>query len=73
MSRPSCRLGWLRERYGHTRGDWATAVGRRLSPAMVAGIARRLLRMPWFAREVVMEKWFLHMKDEAVAVQAGSR
>ncbi len=63
----------LRERYGHTRGDWATAVGRRLSPAMVAGIARRLLRMPWFAREVVMEKWFLHMKDEAVAVQAGSR
>jgi geranylgeranyl reductase family protein len=58
----------LRERYGHTRGDWATAVGRRLSPAMVAGIARYLLRIPWFAREVVMEKWFLHMQDEPVGV-----
>ena len=61
-------VGLLRQRYGHTRGDWATAVGRRLSPRMVAGIARRLLRMPWFAKKVVMEKWFLHMVDEPVAV-----
>jgi flavin-dependent dehydrogenase len=53
----------LRARYGHTRGDWATALGRRLSPAMVAGIARRLLRQQWFARNVVMEKWFLHARD----------
>ena len=66
-------VGLLRQRYGHTRGDWATAVGRRLSPRMVAGIARRLLRMPWFAREVVMEKWFLHMADEAVARGVGSQ
>ncbi|HEV2114558.1 MAG TPA: NAD(P)/FAD-dependent oxidoreductase [Terriglobales bacterium] len=61
--------GVLRSRYGHTRGDWATAVGRRLSPRMVAGIARRLLRMQWFAKNVVMEKWFLHMVDEPVAVE----
>ena len=61
-------VGLLRQRYGHTRGDWATAVGRRLSPRMVAGIARRLLRMPWFAKKVIMEKWFLHMVDEPVAV-----
>jgi geranylgeranyl reductase family protein len=53
----------LRARYGHTRGDWATAVGRRLSPAMVAGIARRLLRLRWFAHHVVMERWFLHAAD----------
>jgi menaquinone-9 beta-reductase len=61
-------VGLLRRRYGHTRGDWATAVGRRLSPTMVAGIARRLLRMPWFAKNVVMEKWFLHTMDEPVGV-----
>src|SRR5579864_2433228 len=61
----------LRARYGHTRGDCATALGRRLSPAMVAGIARRLLRIPWFAKNVVMEKWFLHMGDEAVVVEQG--
>ncbi|HEY6935509.1 MAG TPA: NAD(P)/FAD-dependent oxidoreductase [Terriglobales bacterium] len=61
----------LRQRYGHTRGDWATAVGRRLSPKMVAGIARRLLRMPWFAKNVVMEKWFLHMVDGPVAAEQG--
>jgi menaquinone-9 beta-reductase len=61
-------MALLRARYGHTRGDWATAVGRRLSPKMVAGIARQLLRMPWFARKVVMENWFLHSGDEAVEV-----
>ncbi|HJT01478.1 MAG TPA: NAD(P)/FAD-dependent oxidoreductase [Terriglobales bacterium] len=61
----------LRQRYGHTRGDCATAVGRRLSPRMVAGIARRLLRMQWFAKNVVMEKWFLHMLDEPVALERG--
>lgn len=63
-------VGLLRQRYGHTRGDWATAVGRRLSPTMVAGIARRLLRMQWFAKNVVMEKWFLHMVDEPVAIRS---
>jgi len=63
--------GLLRARYGHTRGDWATAVGRRLSPALVAGIARRLLRMEWFAKNVVMEKWFLHLADEPVVVEQG--
>ena len=64
-------VGLLRQRYGHTRGDWATAVGRRLSPKMVAGIARHLLRMPWFARNVVMEKWFLHMVDEPLFLEQG--
>ena len=62
----------LRARYGHTRGDWATAVGRRLSPALVAGIARRLLRLPWFAQNVVMERWFLHAADEPLAVPVPS-
>jgi menaquinone-9 beta-reductase len=63
-------VGLLRQRYNHTRGDWATALGRRLSPRMVAGIARRLLRMQWFAKDVVMEKWFLHMVDEPVGVRS---
>lgn len=62
----------LRARYGHTRGDWATAVGRRLSPALVAAIARRLLRLPWFAQNVVMERWFLHAADESLAVPVPS-
>jgi len=61
----------LRARYGPTRGDWVTALGRRLSPAMVAGIARRLLRTEWFVKNVVMEKWFLHMADEPVMVALG--
>ncbi len=59
----------LRSRYGHTRGDWATAIGRRLSPAMVAGIARRLLRLPWFARNIVMERWFLHTADAPLQIE----
>ena len=64
-------VGLLRQRYGHTRGDWATALGRRLSPRMVAGIARRMLRMRWFAKNVVIEKWFLHMVDEPVFLEQG--
>jgi geranylgeranyl reductase family protein len=61
--------GLLRARCGHTRGNWARAVGRRLSPAMVAGIARWLLRTRWFAKKVVMERWFLHMVDQPVAAE----
>jgi len=29
------------------------------------------LRMQWFAKNVVMEKWFLHMVDEPVGVEEG--
>jgi hypothetical protein len=35
----------------------------------VAGIARRLLRLPWFARNVVMERWFLHAADAPLLVE----
>jgi flavin-dependent dehydrogenase len=53
----------LQARFGSTRGDWATNIGRRLSPGLVSWIARQLLRTEWFARGVVMERWFLHMSD----------
>jgi geranylgeranyl reductase family protein len=58
----------LGARFGATRGDWATSVGRRLSPGLVSWVARQLLRTEWFARGVVMERWFLHMNDPGLEV-----
>jgi len=56
----------LRERFGSTRGDWATAVGRKLSPGLLSSIARQLLRTRWFSQKVVVERWFLHMNELAL-------
>jgi len=56
----------LLERFGSTRGDWITAVARKLSPALLSAIARRLLRMRWFAGRVVVHRWFLHADEPAL-------
>jgi flavin-dependent dehydrogenase len=56
----------LLERFGSTRGDWITAAARKLSPALLSAIARRLLRMRWFAGRVVVHRWFLHADEPAL-------
>ena len=56
----------LTSRFGPTRGDWATNIGRKLSPRLVAAIARRLLRTQWFPRRVVIDRWFLHADERAL-------
>ncbi len=58
----------LLERFGSTRGDWVTAAGRKLSPALLSAVARRLLRMPWFAGGIVVHRWFLHANEPALIV-----
>lgn len=47
-------------------------VGRRAAPAVVperliAGLARALLKSPWFVRRVVLDRWFLHANDSMLA------
>jgi flavin-dependent dehydrogenase len=57
----------LQERFGSTRGDWTTAIGRKLSPGLLNAVARRLLRMRWFAGGVVVHRWFLHADEPALS------
>ncbi len=55
----------LRARFG--------AIGRSTSrrsavpSRAVAGVGRELFRLPWFVRRVVLDRWFLHAGDEAIA------
>ena len=41
--------------------------GRPRVPAWQAALAGRLFGMPWFARRVVVERWFLHRDTPALA------
>jgi flavin-dependent dehydrogenase len=48
----------IQERLGRTNGGRGP---RRLVPRSVEhALGRRLVAMPWFARHVVLERWFLH-------------
>jgi menaquinone-9 beta-reductase len=56
----------LAARIGSSSRDWSTAIGRRLPPAMLAACAGVLMAMPWFARRVVLDRWFLHRDEPAL-------
>jgi len=46
--------------FGDAQKNWASAVGRYLSPALIRSVARPLLASRWFARRVILDRWFLH-------------
>ncbi len=49
----------LDARLGSADHHWATRIGRHLPAGMVSILARRLLTTRWFARDVVLNRWFL--------------
>ncbi|HTA67554.1 MAG TPA: NAD(P)/FAD-dependent oxidoreductase [Bryobacteraceae bacterium] len=49
----------LAQRFG-AREHWATKLGRHLPSGLIQLLGERLLGMRWFAREVVIDRWFLH-------------
>jgi len=56
----------LRRRYGpppDPRG-WS----RRLPPSIARPIGRRLITNPWFARHVLVARWFLHLQQPPLAL-----
>ncbi len=55
----------LRRRFGAAR----PADSRRvvLPPGAIAAAGRELLRLPWFVRRVVLDRWFLHAGEDAIA------
>jgi menaquinone-9 beta-reductase len=58
----------LLRRFGSSRGDRVTALGRKLSPALLHATARRLLRTRWFAGGVLVHRWFLHADEPALSL-----
>ncbi len=49
----------LAQRFG-AREHWATKLGRHLPSRLIQLLGKGLLGMPWFARDVVISRWFLH-------------
>jgi geranylgeranyl reductase family protein len=53
-------------RFGGPETDWATRLGRHLPPRLISMLGQRLLGLSWFAREVVLNRWFLHAGEAAL-------
>jgi len=51
--------GAMAQRFSAAQG-WAVALGRRLPDRMIRALAQPILSSEWFAREVVLNHWFLH-------------
>jgi flavin-dependent dehydrogenase len=57
----------LRARYG-ARNAWSPSA--LLPPRLAAWLGTRLMAAPWFARRVVIDRWFLHAEQPALSVGA---
>ena len=57
----------LQKRFGTSGQDWASKVGQRLPSAWVGALGRTLLGTHWFVRSVVINQWFLHANEPALA------
>ena len=56
----------LAARFGESGSDWASSIGRRLPDVFIRSIGRRLLGLRWFARQVILNRWFLHSGEPAL-------
>jgi hypothetical protein len=61
-----CYRHLIGERFGGPATDWATSLGRHLPPRLISLLGQRLLGFSWFAREVVLNRWFLHAGEAAL-------
>jgi len=56
----------LRQRFGE--GSLAHLLSRIVPRGIPIALALRLLEKSWFVRRVVLDRWFLHARDEAFAL-----
>lgn len=47
-----------------TTPEWITGLGARIPAGVLKALVPRLFRSRWFARHVVLDRWFLHSKIE---------
>lgn len=60
------RLGRV---FGDAQKNWASAVGRVLPPRVIRALAGALVGTRWFARRVILDRWFLHLDEPALTVR----
>jgi geranylgeranyl reductase family protein len=53
-------------RFGGTGTDRATRLGSHLPARLISSLGQRLLGSNWFAREVILNRWFLHSGEPAL-------
>lgn len=56
----------LTQRFGSVQSPWITNAGRYIPSQVINLLARSLLSNPWFTREVVLKRWFLHAGEPAL-------
>lgn len=56
----------LARRFGESRQHWAAKLGRHLPSRLIQLLGERLLNIHWFARDVVINRWFLHADEPAL-------
>jgi geranylgeranyl reductase family protein len=61
----------LRDRYGARRSTFE--VSRLLPPGLLARLGTTLMATPWFARHVVLDRWFLHAQEPVLRISAPLR
>jgi len=52
----------LRDRFGAPAG-WLERAGAKIPPGLRRRLAPRLLQSRWFARDVLLDRWFLHANN----------
>lgn len=60
----------LTSHFGKVHEDWSVAIGRRIPAGLVSSFAKVLLASRWFARHMILDRWFLH-RHEPVLRQPG--
>ena len=52
----------LTSRFGNSQGDWVTRIGQLLPQRLMHSAARMLVPTPWFSRNILLDRWFLHLR-----------
>ena len=56
----------LQQRFGSSEEHWATRLGRRLPAGVIRAVSHPLLSSRCFARQVLLDCWFLHANQPAL-------
>ena len=58
----------LFDRFHKSESNWLTRIGGRLPAPAISTAARWILARPWFARNVVLNSWFLRQNEPALSL-----
>jgi geranylgeranyl reductase family protein len=58
----------LFDRFHNSESNWLTRIGGRLPAPAISAVARWILARPWFARNVVLNTWFLRQNEPTLSL-----